>query len=70
MTDEIKDIQESISPKIITRVNTTGLTIAEISKVMDLAKLRNYLDPIISKIDDPGGVVMDRDISGHVHTTG
>jgi len=68
MADDLKDLEGVRTA--ISRLQGVGLTAMEVQQIIGLDKLTQYVEPLISRsLKDPG-VIMNRDISGHIHTTG
>lgn len=68
--DDKEPVRTRTPSQSSSRLQAVGLTAFEIQTLVNIRDLNKYLEPIISKVGDPLGPVMDRDISGHVHTTG
>lgn len=52
----------------VNNLQTAGFTAFELAHILGIEKLSEYVQPIAARIGQAGGPVMDKDISGHVHT--
>lgn len=64
--------KEQTTAAVVRQINTTGLTAAELASLLGPDKLREFIQPAVSALAVGGAnaPLMDRDISGHIHTTG
>jgi len=69
MGDRLQDLL-TLQKLAGSRLENTGLTVNEISQLLDVGRLKEALNPIVGKVGDPTALVANRDISGHIHTTG
>jgi hypothetical protein len=70
MADQEKP-KDPTSTTLVHQINTTGMTPTELAHFLGEEKLKEFMQPTVAALKVGGGpVVQNRDISGHVHTTG